>query len=121
MNQTTGYALALGVIVTLIAGLTLTPALMSIFGKKVFWPSKNHAAQGVWRFGWQNIGRWISSHPVIVAVPIIVLLLLPYIALPQIKLSAGVASQMPADAESMEGFNIFTEHFKQESFPRFTW
>jgi uncharacterized membrane protein YdfJ with MMPL/SSD domain len=116
MNQTTGYALALGVIITLIAGLTLTPALMSIFGKKVFWPSKNHVAQDVWRFGWQNIGRWISSHPVIVAVPIIVLLLLPYIALPQIKLSAGVASQMPADAESMEGFNIFTEHFNTGEF-----
>jgi uncharacterized membrane protein YdfJ with MMPL/SSD domain len=41
---------------------------------------------------------------------------LPYIALPQIKLSAGVASQMPADAESMEGFNIFTEHFNTGEF-----
>jgi RND superfamily putative drug exporter len=116
MNQTTGYALALGVTLTLVAGLTLTPALMSIFGKKVFWPAKNHLVQENKRSGWQNIGRWVSAHPVMVAVPIIVVLLLPYIAIPQMKLSAGVASQMPEDAESMEGFNIFTDHFNVGEF-----
>jgi uncharacterized membrane protein YdfJ with MMPL/SSD domain len=89
---------------------------MSIFGKKVFWPAKNYVVEEHKRFGWQNIGRWVSAHPVMVAVPIIVVLLLPYIAIPQMKLSAGVASQMPANAESMEGFNIFTEHFNVGEF-----
>ena len=111
MNQTTGYAMALGVALTLVAGLTLTPALISIFGKYVFWPSKNQVVRPAGRFGWQAVGRWTSSHPIFVAVPIMLLLAVPYLAIHQMKLSAGVASQMPENAESIIGFNIFTEHF----------
>jgi len=43
MNQTTGYAMAIGVAITLLAGLTLVPALMSLFGKYLFWPVKYQA------------------------------------------------------------------------------
>jgi RND superfamily putative drug exporter len=35
-----GIPLALGIAVMLVAGLTLLPALLAIFGKAVFWPSK---------------------------------------------------------------------------------
>ncbi len=111
MNQTTGYAMAVGVAVTLVAGLTLTPALISIFGKYTFWPISNKAARPPGRFGWHVLGRWISAHPVFVAAPILVLLAVPYLAIHQMKLSAGIASQMPDKAESVAGFNIFTEHF----------
>jgi RND superfamily putative drug exporter len=111
MNQTTGYALALGVGLTLVAGLTLTPALISIFGKYVFWPSKNQAVRSGGRFGWKSIGKWVSVHPVFVAVPIIALLAVPYLAIPQMTLSAGIANQMPKSVESVTGFNIFTTHF----------
>jgi len=111
MNQTTGYALALGVALTLVAGLTLTPALISIFGKYVFWPSRNKIASRQGRFGWHVMGKWVARHPVYMAVPIIIMLALPYIAIPQTDLSAGIISQMPKNAESVTGFNIFTEHF----------
>jgi RND superfamily putative drug exporter len=111
MNQTTGYAMALGVALTLVAGLTLTPALMSIFGKYVFWPTRNQVIRPAGRFGWHTVGRWVSSHPAFVAVPIIMLLAVPYLAIHQMKLSAGIANQMPNNAESVAGFNIFTEHF----------
>jgi len=111
MNQTTGYAMALGVGLTLVAGLTLTPALISIFGKYVFWPSRNQVVRPAGRFGWHATGKWVSLHPIFVAVPIIVLLALPYLAIPQMKLSASIASQMPANAESVAGFNLFTSHF----------
>ena len=38
MIQTTGPALAIAIFVTLVAGLTLTPALLGIFGHYLFWP-----------------------------------------------------------------------------------
>ena len=38
MFQSTGPALALTIVVTLLAGLTLAPALMAIFGRYLFWP-----------------------------------------------------------------------------------
>jgi RND superfamily putative drug exporter len=39
MFRTVGPAMAVAVGVTLIAGLTLTPALMRAFGKRLFWPA----------------------------------------------------------------------------------
>jgi RND superfamily putative drug exporter len=45
MNRTSGYMLAIGVAITLIAGLTLTPALISLFGEKLLWPSKLRRTQ----------------------------------------------------------------------------
>ena len=62
MNKTTGYALAIGVGVTLLAGLTLVPALMSLFGKYLFWPAKTFAPKKPGRFGWHAIGNWVSQH-----------------------------------------------------------
>ncbi|MCL1885671.1 MAG: MMPL family transporter [Dehalococcoidia bacterium] len=116
MNQTTGYAMALGVAVTLLAGLTLTPALISIFGRNVFWPVRHLPAQSGGRFGWHAIGKWVAAHPTWVAVPITLLLLLPYFALPRMSLSAGVVDQMPQNVESVSGFNHFNERFPAGEF-----
>ena len=46
-----GIPLAIGIAVMLLAGLTLLPALLAIFGKAAFWPSKHKAGSetsGVW-------------------------------------------------------------------------
>ena len=40
LYQTTGPAMAIAVVITLAAGLTLTPALLAIFGRWAFWPWK---------------------------------------------------------------------------------
>lgn len=116
MNKTTGYAMALGVAVTLIAGLTLTPALVSIFGRKVFWPVRNLQTHTGGRFSWHTIGKWVVARPVLTAVPILLVLLLPYFALPKLSLSAGVVGQMPQGVDSVSGFNIFKERFPSGEF-----
>ena len=41
-----GIPLAIGIGVMLLAGLTLLPALLAIFGKAAFWPSKHQAGRG---------------------------------------------------------------------------
>jgi len=76
MNKTTGYALAIGVAVTLCAGLTLVPALMSLFGKYLFWPVKISGPKKEGRFGWHVIGKQVSQHPLWFAIPILIVLLL---------------------------------------------
>ncbi len=63
MNQTSGYALALGIGITLLAGLTLVPALMSLFGKYLFWPGWASRSRGEGRFSWARVGDWIVRHP----------------------------------------------------------
>ena len=44
LYRTTGPAMAIAVVVTLLAGLTLTPALLALLGQKAFWPWKPRAA-----------------------------------------------------------------------------
>jgi len=51
MDKTMGYAMAIGVGVTLLAGLTLVPALMSLFGKYLFWPGNPAAVKKRRPFG----------------------------------------------------------------------
>jgi RND superfamily putative drug exporter len=41
--RTVGPAMAIAVLVTLVAGLTLTPALMRAFGRNLFWPAHPEA------------------------------------------------------------------------------
>ncbi|MGH2928715.1 MAG: MMPL family transporter, partial [Solirubrobacteraceae bacterium] len=44
LYQSLGPALAIGIGLMLLAGLTLLPALLAIFGRAVFWPSRSTAA-----------------------------------------------------------------------------
>ncbi len=117
MTKTSGLALAIGIAVMLAIGLTLVPALMSIFGRRLFWPSKtltavNHAPKTKKRWlGWDKTGEWISRHPLWTAIPIIIVLLVPYIAIPRLTLSANVLTQLSKDEESSQGLNVIREHF----------
>ena len=67
LYSTLGIPLAIGIALMLIAGLTLLPALLSIFGKTVFWPMnlekrKNRAGL------WSSISSKIVKKPVLVLV-----------------------------------------------------
>ena len=58
-----GIPLAIGIAVMLLAGLTLLPALLAIFGRAVFWPSKTQ--QGTGKAGvWGRVSARIVRHPV---------------------------------------------------------
>jgi RND superfamily putative drug exporter len=111
MTRTSGWALAIGITVTLAAGLTLVPALISLFGRYLFWPAMATPVRKQGRFGWSQIGRWVADHPVVAAVPIIIVLMLPYLAFPDLKLSANVLAQIPQDVDSARGLNVVREHF----------
>jgi RND superfamily putative drug exporter len=111
MNQTTGYAMAIGVAITLLVGLTLVPALMSLFGEHLFWPARISSPKREGGFGWHRIGNWVSQHPVMVALPLIVILLLPYLALPHLNRSADMINQLPQSSESVKGYRVMAEHF----------
>jgi putative drug exporter of the RND superfamily len=61
-----GPALALGVAIMLLAALTLTPALLAVFGRAVFWPTPIRHAQ---REGlWARLADVVISRPVVTLV-----------------------------------------------------
>jgi RND superfamily putative drug exporter len=112
MNRTSGLILAMGVAVTLVAGLTLTPALIYLFGRNLLWPTKIASVQKTTGRGvWERIGVAITHRPLVFALPLIVVLALPYLALPGLKTTANVLVQMPSSTESVQGYNALRDHF----------
>jgi putative drug exporter of the RND superfamily len=67
--QSLGPALAIGIFLMLLAGLTLLPALLTIFGRAVFWPtSTRHVAE-------QPIGAWGRLTSGLVQRPLVTLII----------------------------------------------
>ncbi len=110
MLQTMGPAMALSVLITLIAGLTLTPAIVSIMGRHLFWP-RHDEAQTIGGRNWQRVAEFVTTRRVIVAAATVLFLLLPYLALPQLKQSFDFLAELPKSTDSVQGFNALSAHF----------
>ncbi len=110
-----GIPLAIGIVVMLLAGLTLLPALLSIFGRAVFWPSKTQSGTG--KAGvWGRVAVRIIRHPV----PTLVTGLVVFGGL-AIAASANTASgfggqtSAPSGSDSAAGAAILSAHFPNTS------
>ncbi|MGI8902514.1 MAG: MMPL family transporter [Solirubrobacteraceae bacterium] len=105
-----GPGLAIGIVVTLLAGLTLLPALLAIFGRKVMWPSKP-------RPGHEYQGAWGALAARVVAKPrrtlAVVLTVFALLALAVLAYSpAGFGSQSaPSGSDSSAGAALLDAHF----------
>jgi RND superfamily putative drug exporter len=64
MFRTTGPALAVAVAITLLAGLTLTPALMRLLGRWLFWPAHPERLAAAGALPEHNIDVGITGEPV---------------------------------------------------------
>jgi RND superfamily putative drug exporter len=114
--NTSGPSLAIGVLVMLAAGLTLTPALLSLLGERAFWPLKvrrndGEAASPVHEHG---LYAWISikvSERPVAAVVLIVLVLSPFVVygIGQ-PLTYDMLEDMPDDYDARQGFYVLDEH-----------
>ncbi|MFI5258481.1 MAG: MMPL family transporter [Candidatus Limnocylindrales bacterium] len=115
MIQTTGPALAITVFITLMAGLTLTPSLLAIFGRKLFWPlhEKTRTASEEERGFWAAFARRITARPGTVAGLVLLVLIVPALALPQLRQNFDVLNELPATAESRQGFETLSEHLAE--------
>jgi putative drug exporter of the RND superfamily len=110
-----GIPLAIGVGVMLLAGLTLLPALLAIFGRAVFWPSKTK--QGAGKAGvWGRVAVRIIRHPA----PTLVIGLLVFGGLAvaaSANTAAGFGGQTtaPSGSDSAAGAAVLSAHFPNTS------
>lgn len=104
-----GPAMAIGIGVLILASLTLTPALLAIFGKAAFWPS--HPRPG--RQGsmlWGKVAERAVQHPVVTLVVGVVI----FGALASGMIgyrTAGLVSSPPAGSDSAAGNDVLAAHF----------
>jgi RND superfamily putative drug exporter len=129
--QSLGPALAIGIALMLLAGLTLLPALLAILGRAVFWPTgaKPHARENLGL--WDRIGVMATGRPGTTLVAGVVL----FAALGSILLTTGVAgfgdtTASPAGTDSAAGADVVAAHFPASNagrsavlfqFPRSVW
>jgi RND superfamily putative drug exporter len=113
--QDLGVPLALGVAVMLIAGLTLLPALLAIFGNAVFWPASLMSEAN--REGtWGRIAADLVRRPArTLSIGVVVFACLALAALGYHSGGFGGAINAPAGSDAAFGNTIVSEHFPQSS------
>ena len=109
--QTMGPGLALSVGITLLAGLTLTPALLSIFGRYLFWPRKTSVENTQPSTFWVRVSNLVARRPLVSVILITVLLAIPYLGLLQYRESLALTSSLPMTTDSRQGFDAIANHF----------
>ncbi len=110
-----GIPLAIGIVVMLLAGLTLLPALLSVFGRAVFWPSKTQAGTG--KAGvWGRVAVRIVSRPAATLMTGLVVFGGLAIAVTAYTPSGfGGNTSAPAGSDSAAGTAILSAHFPNTS------
>lgn len=125
-----GLPLALGIAVMVLSGLTLLPALLSIFGRAVFWPSKTLPrphAEGTWG---RIAGRLIRRPAITLSIGVVVLGIFALLALGFKPGGFGGEVNAPAGSDAAKGNAAVAQNFPQSNrnptfvvmrFPRSVW
>ncbi len=110
-----GVPLAIGVAMMLLAGLTLLPALLAIFGRAAFWPTR--VKQGAPQTGaWGRIaGRLVARPRVTLVVGVVLFGGLAVAALGYHASGFGGAANAPKGTSSAEGNALIARHFPKSS------
>ena len=110
-----GIPLAIGVAVILLAGLTLLPALLAIFGKAAFWPTR--VAAGEARDGaWGTVAARLIRRPgLTLAAGVVLFGALALGALGYHSSGFGGAANAPKGSSAAAGNVLVAAHFPQSS------
>ncbi|MGH2388096.1 MAG: MMPL family transporter, partial [Chloroflexota bacterium] len=112
LYQGLGPALAIGIALMLIAALTFLPAILAIFGRAVFWPTKVVDIGGERPGLWGRVGRASAKRPKTTLVIGVAL----FVGLALGQLGSGTTgfadvSSGPAGSDSAAGTAVLKAHF----------
>jgi RND superfamily putative drug exporter len=107
--QSLGVPAAIGVLVSLVASLTLAPAVITIGSRFGLFEPKRATK----KYGWRRIGTAIVRWPGMVLVASLALALIGLLALPGYKTSYDVGAYLPPDAPSNVGYTAAERHFSK--------
>ncbi|CAM3192031.1 MMPL family transporter [Filibacter tadaridae] len=111
-----GVVVVIGVTLLLLEILTLTPFVMKVLGKKLFWPSKNVGGHKENKF-WGKASSLGVKHPIIITM-IILLIIGPMVIFHEEKLNFDTVGELGNKYPSSKAINLVSEHFgKGQSMP----
>jgi RND superfamily putative drug exporter len=111
--RTLGPAIAISITVMLLAGLTLLPALMSIFGRAFLWPRRPVAGrpQPADTGAWRRVGELVAGRPILAAILPLVLLLPAAGYAATVRPSFSFLDALPGNLPSAQGYQMLARHF----------
>lgn len=110
--HTSGPAIAVAVFVTLLVGLSFTPALLAVLGNRVAPPElrgKPRPTRSDSR--WTAVGSMVARRPLPIAVASFLLLAVLASFWPQLHASYDTRALVPASVESSKGYDALDQHF----------
>ena len=114
-TKSLGPVLAIGVAVALLSMMTLLPALLLIFGRRIFWPVKPAfgTAEPTTRGFWAGVGRRIAIRPRVVWIVTALLLGVMALGLTGLKASGLTAAEsfVGHHPDSVVGQQVIDAHF----------
>jgi len=125
-NKSLGPIAAIGIVFSLLAALTLLPALLAIFGRASFWPfrpvvggRKHSRAQGPTLVGlegvtglWRRVGGLIARRPRVTWIVSFVLLAACALGLTQLKANGVQQTDVVlSQSDAVDGQKIVARHF----------
>src|SRR4051794_8033372 len=107
--QSLGIPLAIGMLVAVIAALTMAPALLTVCSRFGLFDPKRRMQER----GWRKIGAAVVRWPGAILVSTIALALVGLLALPGYKPSYNDREFLPADIPANQGYQAADRHFPQ--------
>lgn len=107
--NTTGPAVAISVAITLVIGLTLAPALLTLLGRRAFWPTQVAVARPS-RF-WGPLSRWVTGHPIVALLSMLVILLPLNAAVLGTRQSFNFLTDLNPTVEARAGYDTINQHY----------
>jgi putative drug exporter of the RND superfamily len=103
--------LGVGVFVTLIAGLTLMPALLALLGRRAFWPRVPKQGEATEHKTWSRVAGWVASGPRRAALGVLAILVVLALGClfysPRFSFTEDFLKNMP----SKQGYALLEQHF----------
>jgi RND superfamily putative drug exporter len=107
-----GPAIALALVVALVASLTLTPAILTLLGRSVFWPGRAPSPADLSRDGfWERVSRTVTARPAAILVGCLVLLLPLAVLGYRLKPNYKPMGELRPTVESVRGLDVIQRRF----------
>lgn len=108
---------AIAVFIIAIGGLTLVPALFTLFGKAAFGPfipKPGDAEKGSSKL-WGKLGKFVTAYPRVIIAAVTIIMVGFSINVANIHYSFNILNSFPEDMESREGFEILENKYSPGS------
>src|SRR5215217_5958350 len=112
-TRSLGVQAACGLLVAVLLVLLVLPPLLSLFGRRLFWPfiPRRGGDTAVTGGVWHRIATWVTGHAGRIAVATMVVLALFAIGLVGTPIGLSQIEQFRVKAESVTGYETLAAHF----------